>query len=551
MKKTYHLTACLLIMSLGGCENPEPAIEDLGPDFDLLTTPVGDVNFPTGCNAAAAPLVERGVALVHHMMYEEADFVFSMADDADPDCAMAYWGQAMTIMHPLWPDRSSPAAIERGIKLVNKTMDLGGHSDRENAYLETTRAYFKGDISQPEPMRLNRFAAAWKNVSDAYPDDLEARAFHSLTLLSTADRGDVNLIKQKQAGKLAVSILKENPKHPGGHHYIIHSYDDPDLAELALETADNYGQLTPRVPHATHMMTHTYTRLGQWDKSIEWNMISSETALAICIERGEINNHYTHALDYLAYAQLQKGNDEAAAQILNDINALKGPYSDLNRSSFAYAFSALPARVALEQRNWNAAAKLQVKIPQDFPWEKGHDPYIAITHFARAIALSKLGQFNEAAKEIDTLFALRLNMAQTNPYWAKQVEIQEISARAWQRYAQGNIAEGLTLMQNAAALEATTEKHAVTPGEVWPAAEMYGDMLLEGGHDAEALNAYRVALIRAPGRYNSLYGAAKAAVNLNDVATAKIYFSKLLANVVKTTTPRPATIEARDFMESL
>lgn len=548
----FHVVvACTLTLTLTACEVEKPKEISAGPDFDLLLTPVGTVNFATGCNAEAAPLVERGVALIHHMMYEEADFVFNMADNADPECAMAYWGQAMTIMHPLWSDLSSSAAIERGQKLVDKTASLGGHSDRENAYLETIRTYFEGDISQLESSRLERFAASWKSLSDAYPDDLDARAFHALTLLSTATIGDVNLIKQKQAGQLAISILDENPDHPGGHHYIIHSFDDPELAELALTTADNYGKLTPRVPHATHMMTHTYTRLGQWEKSIEWNMISSETALAICIERGEINNHYTHALDYLTYAHLQKGNDDAAIEILNDIRALKAPYSELNQSSMAYSLSALPARIALEQRDWDTAVQLKPRMPSDFTWIKGYDQYVAITHFTRAVSLSHLGRMDEADAEIETLKEIRISLEETSPYWSKQVHIQETSARAWQVYAKGDVAGGVTLMQQAAQLEATTEKHAATPGEVLPASEMYGDMLFELGRYEEALASYRIALMRAPGKYNSLYGAAQSALKLGDEDLAKTYYAQLLKNVGNSNTSRNSTKEALSFMEEV
>ncbi|MBT5186917.1 MAG: tetratricopeptide repeat protein [Kordiimonadaceae bacterium] len=554
MRNSIIVFVSCLTLSLSSCgdnnQTETVTSTDLGPDFDLLTTSVGTVHFPVGCNAEAAPLVERGVALIHHMMYEEAEFVFSMADDADPNCAMAYWGQAMTIMHPLWPDVPTNEKLAKGQALVAKTMELGGHSERENAYLETTRTYFDGEISQPESERLKRFAAEWEKLNDAYPDDLDARAFHALTLLSTADRGDLNLVKQRAAGALAFSVLDENPDHPGGHHYIIHSYDDPKLAEMARTTADKYGQLTPRVPHATHMMTHTYTRLGDWEKSIEWNMVSSETALALCIERGEVNNHYTHALDYLAYAHLQKGNDAAAIQVLKDYSVLEAPYSDLNRSSFAYAFSALPARIALEQRDWETATKLQPKIPRDFPWEKGHDQYVAITHFTRAVALSHLGRFDEADAEIETLYNLRMGMGDSSPYWSKQVEIQEVSARAWQIYARGNIEEGLDLMKQATILEASTEKHAVTPGEVLPATEMYGDMLLENGSYAEALAAYQAALTRAPGKYNSLYGAGKAAMALGDNAMAKEYFEVLLQNAENVSGSRTTTNDVRMLMAS-
>ncbi len=557
-RKGYLTLACCLTLILTACGNNEKipkevteqvAVETVeGPEFDLLVTPVGNVNFPVSCNAQAMPLIERGVALLHHMMYEESQFLFRMADNADPDCAMAYWGQAMTIIHPLWPDVSSPAALERGLALVEKAASIGGNTDRENGYLRTTAAYFEKDDSLNERARLEKFEDAWKQVSDENSEDLEARAFYSLSLIATANNKEEQL---RKAGLLAISILDEAKDHPGAHHYIIHSYDTPALAELAEATADNYGTLTPRVPHATHMMTHTYTRLGQWDKAITWNRISAETALALCIATGEVNLHYTHALDYLAYAYLQKGEDMNVQQVLADADELKPPYSPVNRDASAYAFSALPARFALERRDWDAAADLQPRVPASFPWVKGYDQYVAITHFARAIGLSRLGRPDEAQADIDTLKVMQSDLEGTSPYWSKQVEIQASASRAWQTYARGDKETGILLLKQAADLEATTDKNAVTPGEVLPVAELYGDMLLENGRDEDALAAYRVALVRSPGRFNSLFGAGKAAYNSGDMVAAGEYFSELLSNTANADETRTQLVEARSIMNEI
>ena len=324
-------------------------------------------------------------------------------------------------------------------------------------------------------------------VSDANPEDLEARAYYALSLIATADNEDPDLIQQQEAGLMAEEILAEIPDHPGAHHYVIHAYDFPALAARAEDTADNYGLITPRVPHATHMMTHTYTRLGQWDKAIDWNRISAETALAICVATGEVNLHYTHALDYLAYAYLQKADDAMVRQVLSDAEELKPPYSPVNRVASAYAFSALPARYALERHDWPEAARLRPRVPSDFPWEESHEPYVAITHFARAIGHSRSGNPKLATGDIETLAEMRSRIETYSDYWAKQVEIQRLSAYAWQLYMAGATEMGLDTMKTAADLEATTEKNAVTPGEVLPAAELYGDMLMDAGNYAEAL----------------------------------------------------------------
>ena len=539
---------CGLALALVACGKEQQTQTSGASYFDLMETPVGDVGFPTECNAKAAPMIERGVALLHHMMYDEANFVFGMADDADPDCALAFWGQAMTIIHPLWPDTPTPEQMERGTALVAKSLLLGGHSDRENAYLETTAAYYGDAAALTERERLAKIEAAWRALSEANPDDLEARAFHALFLRATAAPGGTDLSVPRAAGALAESVLAENPNHPGAHHYIIHAYDYPELAEMAAATADHYGEITPKVPHATHMMTHIYTRLGDWQKAIDWNTISAETAWAICVETGEINLHYTHALDYLAYAHLQKGDDAAMLEILTTAEALQPPYSKTNPHASAYAFAALPARYALERRDWNAAIALTPRTPGTFPWEAAHDPYVAITHFARAIGFARLGKPADANGDIAALDTLRASIAPTSAYWAQQVEIQAASARAWQTYATGNVEGALAQMKAAADMEATTDKHGLTPGEVLPTAELYGDMLLETGNFAGALAAYETALRRAPSRYNSLYGAAKAALGDGDEETATKYYAALVEIAGDASEQRAATREAQDFL---
>jgi tetratricopeptide (TPR) repeat protein len=547
MKNRYAILLLALFV-IASCEKEQQSSEPAPMPFDLVKTPVGDVSFPVGCNAEAAPLVERGVALLHHMMYDEAGFVFGMADDRDPDCALAYWGRAMTFIHPLWPDVLSPSQFDRGLEAVGKSLSLGGHSDREDAYLETTRVYFEAGAAVGETERLRRFRDAWKSLSEKYPEDLEARAFYSLALRATADTADKKFETQIAAGLIAESMLAENPNHPGAHHYIIHSYDVPGLAEKALATADNYGKITPRVPHATHMMTHIYTRLGQWEKAVEWNVTSADAAWALCLQYGEINLHYTHALDYLAYAYLQVGDDSAALEVLQDAQQLKPPYGETNRDASAYAFAALPARYALERRDWESAVELAPRTPATFPWEVAHDPYVAITHFARALAASRLGRPDDATVDIEALVTLRASVAPVNPYWGQQIEIQEITARAWQAHARGDADRALDIMRQAASLEASTDKHALTPGEVLPAAELYGDLLYELGRFDESLDAYRSALRRAPRRFNSLYGAGIAANAKGDKLAAESYFAELLSMVGSANNQRSQIDEVRSIL---
>jgi tetratricopeptide (TPR) repeat protein len=549
MSKRKFLTSLSIALMVAACGPEAQPIESTASYFDLLETPVGDVDFPVGCGAEAATLVERGVALLHHMMYEEANFVFGMADDKDPDCAMAYWGQAMALIHPLWPDIPSATEHERGAGFFDKARTLGGHSEREDGYIETVGAYFDDTAALTERERLLRFEASWKSLTAAYPEDLEARSFYSLALRATAGAGGRDLSIQEKAGAIAESVLADMPNHPGAHHYIIHAYDFPELAAKGSAVADDYGKITPHVPHATHMMTHIYTRLGEWNKAITWNTISADTAWALCLSTGEINLHYTHALDYLAYAYLQIGEDEAVLDILNTAKELQPPYSEVLRDASAYAFAAIPARYALERQDWEAAAQLKPRMPDSFPWEERFNRYVAITHFARAIGLARLGNANAVDDEVQALEALRQTVVEDSPYWALQIDIQIETARAWQAYASSDVEAALVLMQHAAELEMSTNKHPLTPGEILPATELHGDLLLEAGRFEEAHEAYRVAMSRSPRRYNSLYGAGKAASELGDEDLAKTYFSELISMAGAAKTARPAIDEARRYLE--
>ncbi|VAX04621.1 hypothetical protein MNBD_ALPHA03-2164, partial [hydrothermal vent metagenome] len=488
---------------------------------------------------------------LHHMMYDEANLVFGMAAEADPNCAIAYWGQSMTIIHPLWPDQPSSSELDRGARLVEKALLIGGNSPRESAYLGTTHAYFQDAVSYSEPQRLQKFEAAWKDLSDAYPDDLEARAFYALIHISTADSSDTTYRQQRKSGQITDKILRKSPNHPGAHHYSIHANDWPGLAENALKVADHYGEIAPNVPHAAHMMTHIYTRLGLWNKAIKWNKISADSAWAICVSTGEINVHYTHALDYLAYAHLQLGNDSDVLEIIQTTAELQPPYSKTNRNASAYALAALPARYAMERQDWRQAIALKPKMPSSFPWEVAHDPYIAITHFARAIAFSRLGRPDEATQDIEELERLQTSISANNKYWALQIEIQMKAARAWQIYARGDTQGGLTKMHEAAALEASTQKHAITPGAIIPAYELYGDMLIDAGQFQKALDAYQTSWERSPKRYNSLVGQGKAAVGMEDNNAARKYFTQLVDLAGNSAEDRSNMTLARQYLKDL
>lgn len=468
------------------------------------------VTFPVQCTPEAAAAIEDGIYQMHHMMYLVARDLFRQASAAEPDCALAYWGEAMTYIHPLWPDRPSPEILSIGSALSARAAFLGGRTEREAGYIETAQSYFLGGDKLSEAERLVKFEAAWKTLQRDNPDDQEASAFYALAKLATVDRSDKTYAQRRVAGARAEAVLAAAANHPGAQHYIIHAYDVPGLAVRALPVARQYGVTAPRVPHATHMMSHIFTRLGLWDESIEWNEISAAAALKVGESQGAISLHYLHALDYLTYARLQKGQEDEARAIVDTMANLKGPYGTLNRFAHAYAFAATPARYALERKDWERAASLGVRQPDSFPWEPTHTPYVAITHFARGLGLANLGRFAEAEAEARTLSDIHQETVTYSAYWATQVEIQLMSLQAWSMFLSSDEAGGLTRMKAAAALEATAEKSPVTPGEVLPAAELLGDMLMRLGRHEEAIAAWRTVLVRSPGRRNALLGTASA-----------------------------------------
>jgi tetratricopeptide (TPR) repeat protein len=505
---------------------------------------LGTVQFPVSCSETTRASINEGLALLHHMTYEDSGRAFAAAAKAEPDCAMSYWGEAMTFIHPLWSDPPDAATFERGRSLVEQAKRRGTKTPRENAYIAAVDAYYAVGRGTVEANNLAAFARGWQSVHEQFPDDPEATLFHVLTQVGTADPNDKTFAQQARAGELAEKILAQYPNHPGAHHYVIHAYDYPPLADRALAVAREYGAVAPEVPHALHMPSHIYTRLGLWDESIGANKRSAAAGVAHA-EPGKISNHFLHALDYLAYAYLQRAEDARAEAVLAEVQPLKGPYTIQPASP--YTLAAVPARVALERQQWARAAELKPRTPGDYPWETV--PAIeAITYFARALGAAHTSAPAASRAALTKLEALRDAAAKVSPYWAKQVEIQTLSALAWLTYAEGDRAAALKKMQEAADLESTTEKHPVTPGEVLPARELLGDMLLELGRYDEAAEAYKLTLERRPGRFNSLFGAGLAAQKAGDQVQAELFFRKLAEQCPNGDASRERLQQAKAFL---
>ncbi|MEN8263132.1 MAG: tetratricopeptide repeat protein [Nitrospirota bacterium] len=504
---------------------------------------LGTVNFPVSCNEAARGHAERGLALLHNMTYEGARAEFAEATVDDSDCAMGFWGQAMSFIHPLWSDPPDEAEFKSGQDLLKKARTRGKKTEWERAYIAAAESYYAAGRDGSEKVNLASYEKAWEKVYRQFPEDLEAACLYALAHMATADPSDKTYTKQKRAGTIAEKVLYQAPDHPGAHHYIIHAYDYPELAEQALSVARNYGKIAPSVPHALHMPTHIFTRYGIWEESVTMNRRSADAALKHPVG-GAISLHYTHALDYLAYAYLQRGEDEKAKQVMDTVSEIKGPVQVHVAS--AYTFAAVPARLALERQDWADAASLKPRLPANYPWDR-FPAMEAITYFARALGAARSGNVQAAGKAIDNLTAMRDLSSKTSAYWTKQIEIMRLSAMAWLKYDEGAGEKALHIMQRAAGLETSTEKHPVTPGEVLPARELLGDMLLEMGHHREARAAYETALKRSPNRLNSIYGAGRAAELSGNKKDALSFYRKLVEITAKDS-KRERLQQARAFL---
>ncbi|MEK6323095.1 MAG: hypothetical protein AABN33_15595 [Acidobacteriota bacterium] len=511
---------------------------------------LGKVNFRTSCSPRAANQFNRAAALLHSFGYEQASTAFSEVLATDPGCAMAYWGIAMTQNHPLWAP-PTPGELKKGSAAVEKAKSLSVKTKRERDYLAAIDAFYQDHDKVDHPTRTMAYEKAMEQVFTRYSDDREAAIFYALSMLGTASARpvDKSFSKQKRAAEILNSVLNKEPDHPGISHYIIHSYDYPELASLALPAALSYSKIAPSSPHAIHMPTHIFTRLGLWQESIQSNLASADAArrLVAKMHPGHGSFDELHAMDYLMYAYLQGAQDEKAKQVLNKLKTINK--LDDYVIAAAYSFAAVPARYALERGRWSDAARL-ILSPADFPWSRF--PHAeAITRFARAIGSARSGDPASAHKEAERLEALRkMLIASKDPYWPTQVEILKIAAEAWIARAESRNEDALRIMRSAAELEDSTDKHPVTPGAVLPARELLGDLLLELGRPAEALKEFETSLQTSPNRFGGLYGVGRAAESAGDRKKAREFYLKLTALCEKADSDRPELGHAKKFLAS-
>jgi tetratricopeptide (TPR) repeat protein len=488
---------------------------------------IGHIHFPVSCTPEAQTTFEYGVALVHSFWYDEAEQTFSSVIRVDPACAMAYWGIAMSLYHPVWFP-PTPADLREGIAAIHKANSIGAKTQRERDYIGAIEVFYKDSDKVPHRQRALSWRNAMQRLSARYPEDHEAAIFYALALIATAPPAGKTYADQKQAAAILNRILPEQPDHPGIAHYLIHSYDSPQLAILALPAARAYAKIAPASPHALHMPSHIFTRLGLWDESIQSNLASAAAAKIQMAKTlpAATSQDQLHAMDYLAYAYLQTCQDEKAKRIVDEAESV----SKIDQQVFqaAYAFAAIPARYALERRRWSAAAALQAR-PAWFPWMHFRHAE-AITHFARALGSARTGNIAQARAEIEVITEIEqaIRQSQEDYDWAAQVEVQRLTAVAWLKHAEGNEESALRPMRAAADLEDSMQKHPVTPGPVLPARELLGELLMELDQPARALPEFEEVLRTSPNRFNAIYGAGRAAELCRDRNKATARYSQLL-----------------------
>lgn len=511
------------------------------------TQAAGPVDFRISCSPEAQTEFNRGVTLLHHMTYPRARESFQRTAQIDPACAMAHWGVAMTLFQPLWPTRPGPAELRQGWGLVQTARERGGMSDRERLLVDAVAEFFREPESKDYWQRIRRWEAAMAKAYAAYPGDQDVAAFFALAHLAAAPPDDRSVIAHSQrAAEILAAVYEQNPEHPGALHYLVHASDAPGRERASLEVVREYEASAPRNPHALHMPTHIYTRLGDWAGVIRGNLLAAQAALEQPAgDRGQyVWDEFPHAIEYLVYAYLQTGADEeAAAQVkrLHQTPNLEPTFKT------AFHLASTRARYALERRVWGEARSLTPREMPGLDWDRFAWPE-AVTWFAKGMGAAHEGGIDEAraaALRLATLSAVARSSGED--LFARNIRVLELELLAWIAHAQSDTAFSRARMQEAAELERATPKHPVTPGPTLPAYELWGDLLLEQRRGTEALAMYRTSLDLHPRRFNSLLGAARAAVAAGERDAARAFYRELLA--VATGQGRKAELdEARRFV---
>jgi tetratricopeptide (TPR) repeat protein len=545
------LASCLALHRAESASVPEPG--------DLRAA--GKVEFSTSCASSAQSEFSRGVALLHSFFYEEARRVFASVAERDPKCAMAQWGIAMTWWHPIW---TPPTADEMkaGKAAIEKAMAMDAGTDRERGFITALNVYYNTpDSSSADAVgqschgpvgprdRVIAYEKAMHQLRDKYPDDFETQAFYAFAVLAVgyATPNDTSLSKQLEAAAIFEKLWKQNPNHPGVVHYLIHCYDYPALAQRGLAAAQSYASIAPWVPHALHMPSHIFTRLGMWDESIAANRASAEAsrAYAAMRHRDATEAEELHALDYMAYSYLQEARDTEAKKIVDLATKVQKTNPELEFSA-AYALAAIPTRYVFERNDWAAAATLAVpNLPHwsSFPFME------ALIEYGHALGRAHTGDLDGARKAIARMQQLRDATKEPRfDYFKNHLDLQMQAASAWVAAGEGKKNEAIEMLRRSADAEDILGKHPVSPGAFVPIREQLGSLLLETGQPREAQHEFEAALKIYPGRFRGLYGAAQAAEKSGDKESASRYYAKLAAQTTKAASSRDELNHVRDFL---
>ncbi len=495
---------------------------------------LGSVAFTNSCSEAVQPHLQRAVAMLHSFWWGEGDKAFRDVLQRDPSCAIAAWGIATIAIGNPYATGANPDGAKRAQEAIAQARATGAKTERERGYIEAIAGYYDRFAERPHPARLRSLADAFEKLAQQYPDD-ETQIFSAIYLVSSQPPADKTFARALQGAAVLELQFKKHPNHPGAAHYLIHAYDYPALADKGLPAAKGYADIAPSAPHALHMPSHIFTRVGLWQESAATNRRAANAA------QGEAErSDKLHALDYLVYASLQLARDKDAAAAIDEARQVVGEGATAIGS--AYARAAIPARYAIERGMWQEAAKL------DDP-DKGSLPYTqAMRYFARALGAARSGDAAAAEKDLVHLHHIGDALkAAKNDYWATEVEVQRGAADSWIVFAKGERDRGLTMMRAAADIEDKTEKHPVSPGRLIPARELLGDMLLENGRPAEALVEYEASQTRDPNRFRGYWGAGQAAAQAGSKDKARLHYTRLV-ELAGSADPRPELAKARDYL---
>ena len=517
--RSLRVTACLIVIGL--CV-VEAAAQMKHGGHDL-----GTVNFQVSCSPQAQTAFNHAVALLHHMTYPQAREAFQRVAMIDSRCAMAHWGEAMTLFQPLWPTRPGPAALQHGWDEVQQAKALQPPTEREQLFIAAAEAFFLDPASKDYWLRIRRWEAAMEKIYNTFPDDPEAAVFYALAHLATTPSDKITRANADRAAEILLRVYKKNPNHPGAMHYLVHANDVPGRERELLEITRKYDSIAPNNPHAIHMPTHIYTRLGDWNGVIRGNLRAADVALQYPAgDKGQfVWDEFCHAIEYLVYAYLQKGNDRAAAM---QIKRLRSTARLEPSFKTAFHLMSIQARYALERRAWSEAAAIVPRQPATLDWDRFAWAE-GVARFARGLGMAHEHRIDEAKAESERLTQLEAVMEKASEdLFARNIRMLHLELDAWIAQVEERQDASLSLMEQAVALEESTPKHAVTPGPTLPARELLGDLLMEQNQPARALTAYQRSLELYPKRFNSLLGATRAARASGDARSARRYYVQLL-----------------------